>query len=211
MHDLQVSGTQQEYSTKFMQLLSMSSIDMPEIVKRWFYQQNLRAETNSYVSQNSPLTLKDTIERVQRFEDAHEAPKAKQSSAAGAIKQNRKGNRYQPPKRRAVLSIYAACPHFAARAGLTIREHAGLLTIRLGGGKEAVIPRRVTSFSIILPDLSIYTTGAFVMDIPELCDVMLGMPWLEEVNPIIDWTAKSVRPRPQTAMSSTENVTETAC
>ncbi|KAG2780458.1 hypothetical protein Pcac1_g9415 [Phytophthora cactorum] len=72
-----VSGTQQEYSTKFMQLLSMSSIDMPEIVKRWFYQQNLRAETNSYVSQNSPLTLKDTIERVQRFEDAHEAPKAK--------------------------------------------------------------------------------------------------------------------------------------
>ncbi|KAG3107419.1 hypothetical protein PI124_g12849 [Phytophthora idaei] len=100
MHDLQVSGTQQEYSTKFMQLLSMSSTDMPEIVKRWFYQQNLRAETNSYVSQNCPLTLKDTIERVQRFEDAHEAPKAKQSSAAGAIKQNRKDNRYQPPKRR---------------------------------------------------------------------------------------------------------------
>ncbi|ETO77180.1 hypothetical protein F442_07579 [Phytophthora nicotianae P10297] len=22
------------------------------------------------------------------------------------------------------------------------------------------------------------------------------MPWLEEVNPIIDWTAKTVRPRP---------------
>ncbi|ETL45392.1 hypothetical protein L916_04516, partial [Phytophthora nicotianae] len=70
MHDLQVSSTQQEYNTKFMQLLSMSSIDMPEVVKRWFYQQNLRPETNSYVSQNYPVTLKDTIEHVQRFEDA---------------------------------------------------------------------------------------------------------------------------------------------
>ncbi|KAG2830563.1 hypothetical protein PC113_g21087 [Phytophthora cactorum] len=100
IHDLQVSGTQQEYSTKVMQLLSMSSIDMPEVVKRWFYQQNLRAETNSYVSQNYPLTLKDTIEHAQSFEDAREAPKAKQSSAAGAIKQNRKDNRYQQPKGR---------------------------------------------------------------------------------------------------------------
>ncbi|KAG2830566.1 hypothetical protein PC129_g20362 [Phytophthora cactorum] len=35
------------------------------------------------------------------------------------------------------------------------------------------------------------------MDIPESCDVMLGMPWLDEANPIIDWTAKSVRPHPR--------------
>ncbi|KAG3097419.1 hypothetical protein PI124_g10214 [Phytophthora idaei] len=50
MRDLQVSGSQKEYSTQFMQLLSMSSIDMLEIVKRWFYKQNLRVEPNSYVS-----------------------------------------------------------------------------------------------------------------------------------------------------------------
>ncbi|KAG2780973.1 hypothetical protein Pcac1_g8924 [Phytophthora cactorum] len=56
IHDLQVSGTQQEYSTKVMQLLSMSSIDMPEVVKRWFYQQNLRAETNSGRYSISPAT-----------------------------------------------------------------------------------------------------------------------------------------------------------
>ncbi|ETP29269.1 hypothetical protein F442_21560 [Phytophthora nicotianae P10297] len=34
MHDLQVKTTQQEYSTKFLQLLSMKSTNMPEIVKR---------------------------------------------------------------------------------------------------------------------------------------------------------------------------------
>ncbi|POM78686.1 Hypothetical protein PHPALM_3757 [Phytophthora palmivora] len=39
-----------EYSTKFIQILSMSLIDMPEIVKHWFYQQNLRADTSSYVA-----------------------------------------------------------------------------------------------------------------------------------------------------------------
>ncbi|OWY92662.1 hypothetical protein PHMEG_00038247 [Phytophthora megakarya] len=53
-----------------MQLLSMSSINIPEIVKRWFYQQNLRADTNAYVSQHYTLTLKDIIDHTQRFEDS---------------------------------------------------------------------------------------------------------------------------------------------
>ncbi|KAG3056905.1 hypothetical protein PC122_g21208 [Phytophthora cactorum] len=61
IHDLQVSGTQQEYSTKVMQLLSMSSIDMPEVVKRWFYQQNLRAETNSVLRHSYVTTLRTAI------------------------------------------------------------------------------------------------------------------------------------------------------
>ncbi|GMF18604.1 unnamed protein product [Phytophthora fragariaefolia] len=93
-------------------------------------------------------------------------------------------------------SFNAVYPQFAARVGLKVFDHARPLTIRLGAGKQAVIPRRVTSLSIILPDFSIYTSGAFVMDIPESCEVMLGMPWLKDINPIIDWTAKTVRSRP---------------
>ncbi|GMF47113.1 unnamed protein product [Phytophthora fragariaefolia] len=89
MHDLRVTTTQQEYSTKFTQLLSMSDISMPEIVKRWFYQQNLRADTNSYVSQNCPRTLKDTIDHAQGFEDSRETPKPKSASTTMALKQNR--------------------------------------------------------------------------------------------------------------------------
>ncbi|OWZ05264.1 hypothetical protein PHMEG_00022678 [Phytophthora megakarya] len=82
-----------------MQLLSMSSINIPEMVKRWFYQQNLRSETNSYVSQNCPLTLKETIEHAQRFEDARDVPKLKKGSTVGANAQNRK-NPNQHGKRR---------------------------------------------------------------------------------------------------------------
>ncbi|GMF46936.1 unnamed protein product [Phytophthora fragariaefolia] len=33
MHDLRITRTQQEYNTKFMQLLSQSSIDMPEVLR----------------------------------------------------------------------------------------------------------------------------------------------------------------------------------
>ncbi|GMF20534.1 unnamed protein product [Phytophthora lilii] len=100
MHDLQVTTTQQKYSTKFTQLLSMSSISMPEIVKRWFYQKNLRSDTSSYVSQHFPLTLKNTIDHAQRFEDAREQPRSKPSSVSGLPKPNRKDNRYQQVKGR---------------------------------------------------------------------------------------------------------------
>lgn len=44
LYELRITGTQQEYTSKLMLLLSQSSIEMPEIVMRWFYQQNLRAD-----------------------------------------------------------------------------------------------------------------------------------------------------------------------
>ncbi|ETP21928.1 hypothetical protein F441_04666 [Phytophthora nicotianae CJ01A1] len=296
MHDLQVSSTQQEYNTKFMQLLSMSSIDMPEVVKRWFYQQNLRPETNSYVSQNYPVTLKDTIEHVQRFEDAQNVPKLKKGTTASANTQNRKSssqsgkgrstetgssnlktlqNRYRTPevalwcqlvsnaasratsrpsvqvrtpnpKKTRMLadsrpapdpqgpvncalddvdlrlqssqhghlqqsgsiqgqaasafvgsgaSFNAVCPLFAKRVGLVMKDQPRPLTIRLGGGKQTVIPRRVTTFTFSISNFPDFTTSAFVVDIPESCDVMLGMLWLGDVNPIINWAFKTVHPR----------------
>ncbi|ETO80890.1 hypothetical protein F444_04711 [Phytophthora nicotianae P1976] len=313
MHDLQVSSTQQEYNTKFMQLLSMSSIDMPEVVKRWFYQQNLRPETNSYVSQNYPVTLKDTIEHVQRFEDVRNVPKLKKGTTASANTQNRKSpsqsgkgrstetgssnlktlqNRYRTPEvalwcqlvsnaasratsrpsvqvrtpgRKKKLgcsvgwrptesdvtavrhaadsrpapdpqgpvnyalddvdlrrqssqhghlqqsgsiqgqaasafvgsgaSFNAVCPLFAERVGLVVKDQPRPLTIRLGGGKQTVIPRRVTTFTFSISNFPDFTTSAFVVDIPESCDVMLGMLWLGDVNPIINWAFKTVHPR----------------
>ncbi|GMF65717.1 unnamed protein product [Phytophthora lilii] len=50
-----------------MQLLSQPA---SRCVKRWFYQQNLRADTSAYISQSIPETLQDTIEYAQRFEDS---------------------------------------------------------------------------------------------------------------------------------------------
>ncbi|OWZ21350.1 hypothetical protein PHMEG_0004112 [Phytophthora megakarya] len=70
MYDLPATSTQQEYTSKFMLLLSQS-VDMPEVVKRWFYQQNLQ-----YFGDPPP----DNIEHAQRYEDARKPPKARQSN-----------------------------------------------------------------------------------------------------------------------------------
>ncbi|OWZ05263.1 hypothetical protein PHMEG_00022677, partial [Phytophthora megakarya] len=80
-----------------------------------------------------------------------------------------------------------------------VQDHPRPLTIRLGGGKQTVIPRRVTTFTFSLSDFQDFITSAFVMGIPESCDIKLGMPWLEDVNPIIDWASKTVQLRPKVA------------
>ena len=33
------------------------------------------------------------------------------------------------------------------------------------------------------------------MDIPESCDVLLGMPWFRDVNPNVDWSNLKITPR----------------
>ncbi|KAJ8539116.1 hypothetical protein ON010_g12755 [Phytophthora cinnamomi] len=73
IHNLRCSGSQQAYTTKFLHLLSQLDCELPEVVKRWYYQQNLRAETNAFVSQNVPTTLKQVIKLAERFEDSRAA------------------------------------------------------------------------------------------------------------------------------------------
>ncbi|ETM97830.1 hypothetical protein PPTG_20024 [Phytophthora nicotianae INRA-310] len=70
LHNLRWSGSQQAYTTKFLHLLSQLDCELPEVVKRWYYQQNLRSDTSAFVSQNVPSTLKEVIELAQRFEDS---------------------------------------------------------------------------------------------------------------------------------------------
>ncbi|GMF46857.1 unnamed protein product [Phytophthora fragariaefolia] len=266
-HDLRVPTTQQEYTTKFTQLLSMSDISMPEIVKRWFYQQHMptnalkqnrfqqgkRKGNEAGGSNTQPSTKPIPIILLSQLAfncgvKGHKAsgcpnwcakklgcsvgwrPTEEDAAAVDHAAVPRQATGDQPSvdyenadallmlqnssphghlQRSGLVenqpmsafidsgaSFNAVCPQFAARVGLKVFAHARPLTIRLDVGKQAVIPRRVTSLSIILPDYSIYTTGAFVIEISESCEVMLGMPWLEDINPIIDWTAKTVRPRP---------------
>lgn len=59
-------------------------MEMPEVVKRWFYQQNLRADTSAYVSESIPETLHDTIEYNQRFEDSRKATRTKPAQATNS-------------------------------------------------------------------------------------------------------------------------------
>ncbi|ETP27990.1 hypothetical protein F442_22727, partial [Phytophthora nicotianae P10297] len=67
--------------TKFLYLLSQLDCDMPEIVKQWFYQQNIRAETSAFVSQNVPSPLQEVIELTQRIEDARGATSTESKGA----------------------------------------------------------------------------------------------------------------------------------
>ncbi|OWZ03692.1 polyprotein [Phytophthora megakarya] len=67
------------------------------------------------------------------------------------------------------------------------------LELTLGLNNKVLIPRRVVSLEIKLTGFPVYRTEAFVMTIPEQKNVLLGMPWLEEVNPEIDWKNKLIK------------------
>lgn len=70
LFEVRFTGSQQDYTTKFLHLLSQLDESMPEFVKRWFFQQNMRPEASSFVSQQLPETLQAAIEYAQRFEDS---------------------------------------------------------------------------------------------------------------------------------------------
>ncbi|KAG6955546.1 hypothetical protein JG688_00011839 [Phytophthora aleatoria] len=101
MYELQPTGSQQEYTMKFMQLMSQSSVEMIDVVKTWFYQQHLRPDTSAYVSQSILETLKDTIEYAQRFEDARDLSRQKQPSNSTVKNTQRNDNRTSSNRGRA--------------------------------------------------------------------------------------------------------------
>lgn len=47
----------------------------------------------------------------------------------------------------------------------------------------------------VIPGFAIYTIEAFVMDVPEDKNVLLGMPWFRDNNPDIDWVNNTNKPR----------------
>ena len=84
LYTLRFQGSQQDYTSRFMQLLSQLDGEIPEVVKRWFYQQNLRSDTSAFVSQNSPADLQETIAHAQRFEDSRSNTNPRPPSNPGA-------------------------------------------------------------------------------------------------------------------------------
>ncbi|KAG3025962.1 hypothetical protein PC120_g6154 [Phytophthora cactorum] len=95
LYELQLTDTQQEYTTKFMLIMSMSSIDMPEVVKRWFYQQNLRADSSTYFSHSNPEDLHKTIEYAQIVEDSRKDTRVKSAQSTSFASSTRKEGRGQ--------------------------------------------------------------------------------------------------------------------
>uniref|UniRef100_H3H8H6 Ty3 transposon capsid-like protein domain-containing protein n=1 Tax=Phytophthora ramorum TaxID=164328 RepID=H3H8H6_PHYRM len=90
MYELKATKSQQEYTSRFLHLLSQVDTELPEVVKRWFFQQNLRADTSAYISRNVPDTLEQALEMAQRFEDAK--PASTRPPAKELANQNAKPN-----------------------------------------------------------------------------------------------------------------------
>ncbi|DAZ96954.1 TPA: hypothetical protein N0F65_012057 [Lagenidium giganteum] len=56
-------------------------------------------------------------------------------------------------------------------------------------------PKKTVEMSLNIPGFPILTGPFLVMPIPENNNVILGMIWLREQNPIIDWNALTLQPR----------------
>ncbi|OWZ12675.1 LOW QUALITY PROTEIN: hypothetical protein PHMEG_00014122 [Phytophthora megakarya] len=86
IYELKATKSQQEYTSRFLHLREQVDTEVSEVVKRWFFPQNLRADTSAYISRNVPDTLNQAIEMAQSFETqsplepANQNVKAKNSS-----------------------------------------------------------------------------------------------------------------------------------
>jgi hypothetical protein len=69
----------QEYTNKFLHLISQLDEEMPDYIKRWFYQQGLKSETNDFINQHVPRTFADVMELAIRFEGSKETNQQSQN------------------------------------------------------------------------------------------------------------------------------------
>ena len=61
------------------------------------------------------------------------------------------------------------------------------LRVTLGANKSSTIPRRIVRVEIQLDGFELYRTSCFILPIPNECDLLLGIPWLQDMNLDIDW------------------------
>ncbi|POM63288.1 hypothetical protein PHPALM_27414, partial [Phytophthora palmivora] len=201
LHDLRWQGSQQEYTTKFLHLLSQLDEELPEPVKRWMYQRNLRSETSSFISQNVSDTLQATIELAQRFEDSRPAQPGRKPDIKKETKpQNAAGGKVTGTQKQSqVKPTCEYCGKFGHTMDVCRARKRDAQTLRVLADlirqKTSSLVRRIVKVDIQLTGFPVYTTEAFVMAIPEQKHFLLGMPWLEEVNPEIDWSNQIIKSR----------------
>lgn len=73
MFDLRYKScaSQEDYASKYQTYLSTLEVDLPDIVKRWFFQRGLRADCNSHVTTQQPETYAEAVAIAQAFHNAN--------------------------------------------------------------------------------------------------------------------------------------------
>ncbi|EGZ11468.1 hypothetical protein PHYSODRAFT_303524 [Phytophthora sojae] len=189
-------------------------IEIPGITKRWFYQQNIRADTNSYIRRNFPVSQQDTIEHVQ----LQRYPQAKSNSPV-----SRSAKRYCQMARTVTSSQDAAAAQMGlhkpgqhrpaasrARSHQTVRRKGtGAKKLGFSGGWCPADKGCTTENHTAEPQSLSATQHSFAYErddallsrqeksfiVPETQDLLLGMPSLVEANPLIDWSKRVISPR----------------
>jgi predicted aspartyl protease len=95
-------------------------------------------------------------------------------------------------------SFNAIDPRVVKRLGLKVAECDKPLKLTIGNNQDVLVPRRITTLEVQLHGFPVYKTEAFVLPVPEGKHLLLGMPWLREVNPEIDWREYVIRDRGST-------------
>ncbi|KAE8982676.1 hypothetical protein PR001_g23659 [Phytophthora rubi] len=96
-------------------------------------------------------------------------------------------------------SLNGVTEALAERLQLEITEHPDdMTTVRLGYNQTVQRPRRTVEMMLQIPDFPVTCETFTVMPVPEDKDVLLGMKWLRENNPAIDWERLLLRPRNRT-------------
>jgi predicted aspartyl protease len=91
-------------------------------------------------------------------------------------------------------SFDAISTKYAEKCGLTVTKYDSRpLKITLGGERKIEVPRCVAEMNINIQGVGAYRAHCFVLEnIPENKDVLLGMPFLQHVNPEINWIDGSI-------------------
>ena len=85
---------------------------------------------------------------------------------------------------------------FARRANIAYERLPNPLECEIGDGRTMRTERRVAQAEFDLGKLGRFSTYCFVLDIlPMNMDVLLGMDFLQSVNPNIDWKTRKIFPR----------------
>ncbi|KAF4041760.1 hypothetical protein GN244_ATG05975 [Phytophthora infestans] len=159
LHNLRWSGSQQAYSTKFLHLLSQLDCELPEVVKHWYYQQNLRSDTSAFVSQHVPSTLKEVIELAQRFEDS------RATIPGPSVQKDQRGDKLQgkpvPQKKNPVVS-YRGCllQEEGGCQGVDFKKRLGSVGWHPAGPEQSVRGSRPRSDSPLPKQLQYHADDA---------------------------------------------------
>ncbi|OWZ08151.1 hypothetical protein PHMEG_00019354 [Phytophthora megakarya] len=75
-----------------------------------------------------------------------------------------------------------------------LKKHVSL-NLTMANDMTEKLQKRTVKLTIQIGGMDNFTAAFVVLPVPANRDVLLGMPWLKEVNPKIDWKTGAIRQR----------------